>query len=63
MSIIKREYQGDVFMFREDGYFNMTKAAKVFGKNVNEFLRLPSQLHSLRANERCIAGTFKRLQD
>lgn len=31
-----------VLTFREDGFFNMTFAAKVFGKEVHEFLRLPS---------------------
>lgn len=29
-------------MFREDGWFNMTKAAKAFGKLVPKFLELPS---------------------
>ena len=29
-------------MFREDGWFNMTKAAKAFGKEVKHFLELPS---------------------
>lgn len=28
-------------MFREDGYINMTKAAKHFGKKPIEFIRLP----------------------
>ncbi|WP_156038968.1 KilA-N domain-containing protein [Chromobacterium haemolyticum] len=27
------------FEFREDGYFNMTKAAKAYGKDVREFLK------------------------
>ena len=40
-SLIIKEYQGMPFVFREDGYFNMTKAAQAFGKDVYEFLRLP----------------------
>jgi hypothetical protein len=31
------EYQGHPFTFREDGYFNMTKAAKHFGKRLQHF--------------------------
>ncbi|MBU1804142.1 MAG: hypothetical protein KKC02_03615 [Gammaproteobacteria bacterium] len=31
-ALISREYNGNVFHFREDGYFNMTKAAKAFGR-------------------------------
>ncbi|WP_274614650.1 KilA-N domain-containing protein [Vibrio alginolyticus] len=48
-NLIQREFQGQMFSFREDGYFNMTKAAKSFGKNVNEFLRLPSSTEYLDA--------------
>lgn len=29
------------FVFREDGWFNMTKAAKVFGKDLSNYLRSP----------------------
>lgn len=35
--IITRDYKGHAFQFREDGYFNMTKAAKHFGKRVQHF--------------------------
>ncbi len=35
--LINREYQGQTFTFREDGYFNMTKAAKAFGKRIDKF--------------------------
>jgi phage antirepressor YoqD-like protein len=47
--LITREYQGNVFTFREDGYFNMTDAAKKFGKDVFEFLRLPSTVEYVEA--------------
>lgn len=36
-NIITRNYQGMVFQFREDGYFNMTKAAQAFGKRLQDF--------------------------
>ena len=36
-NIITRGYEGMRFHFREDGYFNMTKAAKEFNKDVKEF--------------------------
>jgi hypothetical protein len=35
-------YHGRLFTFRQDGWFNMTSAAKHHGKDVHEFLRLPS---------------------
>lgn len=33
------EYEQCSFQFREDGYFNMTKAAKHFGKHLDDFWR------------------------
>lgn len=38
-ALITRDYEGHTFLFREDGYFNMTKAAKAFGKRMDNFLR------------------------
>lgn len=37
------------FVFREDGWFNMTKAAKHYGKDLFEFFRLPSTRQYVRA--------------
>jgi len=48
-ALITREYNGNVFHFREDGYFNMTKAAKVFGKEAKHFWGLPSTVEYLEA--------------
>lgn len=45
--LITREYQGNTFVFREDGYFNMTKAGKDYGKRSVDFLRLPSTVEYL----------------
>ncbi|OIN07927.1 KilA-N domain-containing protein [Oceanisphaera psychrotolerans] len=50
-NLIYREYQGQTFTFREDGYFNMTKAAATFGKEAKEFLRLPSTIQYMEAME------------
>ena len=32
-----RDFNGHAFVFREDGWFNMTKAAKHFGKRIQDF--------------------------
>jgi hypothetical protein len=37
MNLVNREYQGMSFVFREDGYFNMTKAAHAYGKLLDNF--------------------------
>lgn len=48
-ALITREWNDKTFLFREDGYFNMTKTAKAFGKDVYEYLRLPSTVEYLDA--------------
>lgn len=40
-NIITRDFIGHVFTFREDGYFNMTKAASIFEKDLSNFMRSP----------------------
>lgn len=40
-NVITKEFQGNVFQFREDGYFNMTAAAKAFDKRLDNFFRSP----------------------
>lgn len=42
--VVERDYNGMSFKFREDGYFDMTHAAKAFGKEVKYFNRLPSTI-------------------
>lgn len=44
------------FVFREDGYFNMTKAAEKFGRRVNDFLSLESTAEYLTALETLNTG-------
>lgn len=43
-TISKTYNDSTILLFREDGWFNMTKAAKAFGKDVYEFQRLPSTI-------------------
>lgn len=46
---ITRDYRDMAFQFREDGYFNMTKAAKHFGKDLSNFMRSPDTIDYLDA--------------
>ena len=48
-AVITRDYQGTTFQFREDGFFNMTTAAKHFGKDVREFFKNASTLAYVEA--------------
>jgi hypothetical protein len=36
--LITRNYNDLTFTFRDDGYFNMTKAANAFGKRLQDFM-------------------------
>ena len=38
-TLITKHYKGTPFLFRQDGYFNMTQAAKAFGKRMDSFWR------------------------
>ena len=40
-SLITKHYHDTPLVFREDGWFNMTKAAKHFGKDLSNFWRAP----------------------
>lgn len=43
VATLTKDFNGLPIVFREDGYINMTKAAKAFGKkDAYEFIRLPS---------------------
>lgn len=37
--LITRDFNGCAYQFRDDGYFNMTHAAKAFGKRLDSFWR------------------------
>lgn len=36
-NVVERDYNGTMFKFRDDGYFNMSHAAKNFGKRMDNF--------------------------
>lgn len=40
-ALITKEYQGTPFVFREDGYFSMSKTAQAFGKDLSNFWKSP----------------------
>ena len=44
------------FVFREDGYFNMTKAAKHFGKRVDNFFANDETIEYVAELERLVTG-------
>lgn len=43
-ALITRDFNGLAFSFRADGWFNMTKAAGHFGKDLSHFARSPDTL-------------------
>ena len=57
--MITRDYQGMSFSFREDGYFNMTKAAKHFGKFLPDFIRSVTTIEYMAALSK--TGKFPEL--
>lgn len=56
-ALIAREYNGNVFHFREDGYFNMTKAAKAFGKDLQVFIRRDDTVEYIDALSKTVPDT------
>ena len=58
-AIITKTYQDNaaVLTFREDGWFNMTKAAKAFGKDLSNFMRLPSTIEYCEALSNSVIST------
>jgi hypothetical protein len=51
-ALVTAEYQGIAFSFQDDGWFNATAAAKRYGKESGEWLRLPTTVEYLGAIER-----------
>ena len=58
--VLSKEFEGKAFLFREDGWFNMNKAATKFGKHMHNFwsnketsaycAALVEQLHGIPLN-------------
>ena len=51
-ALITAEYEGKSYSFRADGWFNATEAAKRYGNDVHEWVRLPETKRYLAALER-----------
>lgn len=51
-ALITAEYEGRSYSFRADGWFNATQAAKRYGNDVHEWVRLPETKRYLAALER-----------
>ena len=56
-NLIQREFQGQMFSFREDGYFNMTEAAKQFGKDLQVFIRRDDTTEYMTALSKTVSDT------
>lgn len=52
MQIVTRAYQGHAIAYQDDGWFNATTAASIFGKAPNEWLRLPGTVRYVAAFKR-----------
>ena len=53
LTTLTKSHNGIVFTFRSDGWFNMTKAAKTYGKDLQSFMRMDdtaSYVEALKAN-------------
>lgn len=55
---ITKIYDNTPFVFREDGWFNMTKAAQHFGKQLQHFWNSPDTLEYIEALSRSLVGTY-----
>lgn len=55
-ALITREYNGNVFHFREEGYFKLTKAAKTFGKRLDNFFANTETADYLEELENVVPG-------
>lgn len=51
-ALVTAEYQGVGYSFRDDGWFNATSAAKRYGKEPGDWLRLPTTMEYLKAMTR-----------
>lgn len=55
--LITKQWNAKTLTFREDGYFNMTKAAKQFGKRLDSFMKSPETKEYVEALKPTIRGT------
>lgn len=55
--IVLADYEGKVIPFRDDGWFNMTKAAKHFGKDLSNFFKSPDTVAYIDALKNSVGST------
>jgi hypothetical protein len=60
-SLITKEHNGLAFTFRDDGWFNMTKAATHFGKDVRDFMYAESTQAYAEELSKC--GKYPQLKE
>lgn len=63
IAVIEKEFNGAVYKFREDGYFNMTHAAKVYGKDIQVFMRREDSIEYIEALRRAVSETDLQIVD
>ena len=52
---LTKDFNGNSYTFREDGYFNMTKAAQKFGKRLDSFMKSPDTQEYISALEKTLS--------
>lgn len=55
-NIIKYDFQGHLYSFNLDGWFNATEAAKRFGRDVDDWMVLAGTLEYIRALDEALTG-------
>jgi hypothetical protein len=55
-TVMAHDYSGQMYHFREDGFFNMTKAAKSFGKRLDHFFENQKTTEYIAALENLVPG-------
>jgi hypothetical protein len=50
--VLTKDFNGHALTFREDGWFNMTKAASSYGRRIQDFFRLVPTVEYLEAMEK-----------
>lgn len=60
-NIIKYDFQGHLYSFNMDGWFNATEAAKKYGKGIDDWLALAGTLEYIQALDETLAGQQGRI--
>lgn len=55
--IVLADYEGKTIPFRDDGWFNMTKAAKHFDKDLSNFFKSPDTIAYIDALQNSVEST------